>query len=144
MINKKKFRFIKFKHKTAAATAIEMFNNYKIGTRSLLVRFADQQNCSNQPTVLRSFQKIGSTSPNSLKQSEILKNQIIVDTSNEDGWTDVTKVPNYPICIQKNMNSINKSDASLNILDINLTRKKIAGRGILLKPDQESKKSIFI
>ena len=118
-----------------------MFNNYKIGTKSLLVRFADQQNSSNQPTVLRPFQKNESTSPNLSKQSETLKNQIIVDASNEDGWTDVAKISNSNI--QQNFSSINKPDISGNILDIHLTRKKIAGRGILLKPDQESKKSIL-
>ena len=115
------FGFVRFKTKTAAMKAIQMFNNHKIGSQSLKVRFAKPS--SNSATV--------SNNKNNGSGDNQCLNKGGSDVENED-WNDIPVTATKPLSIA---DSGSKSRLDSESLQSNTMKPK--GRGQIINSIRE-------
>jgi hypothetical protein len=86
-------RFVKFKNKTAAATAIDMFNNFKLGnSKGLLVRYREpNRNELSSGDGLRTNNVIGSAPPDENEDWESVKEPPLIATNGVGGPSNTSK-----------------------------------------------------
>ena len=120
------YGFVCYKHRANAAKAIEMFHNYKIGGRNLIVKYANDkpENSNSQNSYVTSTSTSNPLSPKSSKNEE-----------SDDGWENVDR---YKMSTKVNTDKY-PAMSTKTTPDSDNGQKKTMGRGIITKKTPEKK-----
>lgn len=87
-----KLRFVRYKTKAAAATAIEMFKNYSIGCKTLLVKYATQSNSRASTRDSRDDKIDSNLKQFNLKNSNVKKESSFYSTTNLNSFDEKSDI----------------------------------------------------